>query len=217
MRGRATLLLVALAGCSTIETPGLGPVTRVCEGADCRDVATAALRAERPVEPAAPSLEEARAAHAGGVRLRARDPAAAARAFEVAAAAGIPEAQYNLGLMQLRGEGGPRHLFSGLQWLRAAAAGGHLPAQVAVGRIYMTGLDTMGQDLAEARSWLATAAGRGDARARRWLAELDRAEAQEREAAARLRERAGETAAILAAAVLAAALAPPPVVVYGYR
>jgi TPR repeat protein len=133
-----------------------------------------------------------------------RDPAEAARWFAVAAENGVPEAQYNLGLMHYRGEGVPRQLHEALRWMRQAAANGHVPAQRAVGQLYLTGLDTMGQDLQEARSWLASAASRGDRESQRLLAELDRAEAAERDHARRYRMLWSVTAAYWASAAYAA-------------
>jgi uncharacterized protein len=99
----------------------------------------------------------------------------------------VPEAQYNLGLMYYRGEGVPRQLHEALRWMRQAATGGHVPAQRAVGQLYLTGLDTMGQDLQEARTWLASAASKGDRESQRLLGELDRAQAADRDHARRLR------------------------------
>ncbi|MBD0272201.1 MAG: sel1 repeat family protein [Acetobacteraceae bacterium] len=80
------------------------------------------------------------------------DAAEAARWFTVAAENGVPEAQYNLGLMHYRGEGVPRQLHEALRWMRQAATNGHVPAQRAVGQLYLTDLDTMGQDSQEART-----------------------------------------------------------------
>lgn len=104
-----------------------------------------------------------------------RDAAEAARWFAVAAENGVPEAQYNLGLMHYRGEGVPRQLHEALRWMRQAATNGHVPAQRAVGQLYVTGLDTVGQDFQEARTWLASAASQGDRESQRLLTELDRA------------------------------------------
>jgi uncharacterized protein len=133
-----------------------------------------------------------------------RDPAEAARWFQVAAENGAPEAQYNLGLMHYRGEGVPRQLHDALRWMRQAAANGHVPAQRAVGQLYLTGLDTMGQDLREARTWLGAAASRGDRESQRLLAELDRAQAADREYARRLQLLSAQTAAYWASAAYAA-------------
>jgi hypothetical protein len=120
----------------------------------------------------------------GGV---GRDAAEAARWFAVAAENGAPEAQYNLGLMHYRGEGVPRQLHEALKWMRQAATNGHVPAQRAVGQLYLTGLDTMDQDFQEARTWLASAASQGDRESQRLLADLDRAQAADRDYVRRFR------------------------------
>ena len=124
-----------------------------------------------------------------------RDPAEAARWFTLAAENGSPEAQYNLGLMHYRGEGVPRQLHEALRWMRQAATNGHVPAQRAVGQLYLTGLDTMGQDLSEARTWLGIAASRGDRESQRLLPEVDRALQPVRDHALRMRLHAARTAA----------------------
>jgi TPR repeat protein len=133
-----------------------------------------------------------------------RDAAEAARWFTVAAENGVPQAQYNLGLMYYRGEGDPRQLYEALKWMRQAATGGHVPAQRAVGQLYLTGLDTMGQDLSEARTWLANAASRGDRESQRLLAELDRSQAADRDYQRRLQMLSATTAAYWASAAYAA-------------
>jgi TPR repeat protein len=166
---------------------------------------------------AAAQAGHARAAHNLGTAYLTgagvpRDAAEGARWLNIAAEGGVPEAQYNLGVMYMRGDGVPRELYRGLTWMRQAAQNGHPPAQKAVGRIYMTGLDTMGQDLTEAKTWLRPVAARGDRDAQRWLAEIDRAEREERDFQRALQLRAAETQALIAGAIFAAALQPPPVV-----
>ena len=143
-----------------------------------------------------------------------RDSAKAARWFTLAAEKGVAESQYNLGLMYFRGDGVSRRSYEALQWMRRSAQNGFLPAQKAVGRLYMTGLEEMGQDLAEARSWLSLAASRGDAEARRWLAQIERAEAADRAFQQRLALEAQQTATYWASVALAVALTPPVVVIY---
>jgi uncharacterized protein len=142
-----------------------------------------------------------------------RNASESARWMQRAAENGVPEAQYALGVMMLNGEGMPRDLFGGLQFLRAAADGGNRAAQKTLGRIYMTGLDTMGQDLTQARSFLTPVAASGDAQARRWLAEVERAEREERDFQRQLELQAEQTRGLIAAAVLTALLTPPPVVI----
>jgi TPR repeat protein len=121
----------------------------------------------------------------------------------------VPEAQYNLGLMHYRGEGVPRQLHEALRWMRQAAANGHLRRRRAVGQLHLTGLDTMGQDLSEARTWLAAAANRGDREPERLLRELDRAQAAERDHARRLQVLSSYTAAHWASAAYRRPLVAP--------
>ena len=142
-----------------------------------------------------------------------RDTFKAVPWLTAAANNGVPEAQYNLGLLLYQGDGVQRDLYEALQWFRRGAEGGYLPAQRTVGRIYMTGLDTMGQDLDEARTWLSAAAARGDEKSRRWLAELDASAHAQEEQSRQLQAQEAQTATFLAAALFAAALAPPTYVV----
>lgn len=87
-----------------------------------------------------------------------------------------PRAAYDLGLRHLRGDGVPLNSYQGLQWMREAAQGGVLPAQAALGRLYLTGLQEMGPDPAEAARWLDMAAARGDAESARLLPEARQAQ-----------------------------------------
>lgn len=73
---------------------------------------------------------------------------------------------YDLGLRLLRGDGVQRNSHEALQWLRKAGDNGHSQAQLALGRIYLMGLEEMGSDPAEAESWLMRAAASGSAEAR---------------------------------------------------
>ncbi len=63
--------------------------------------------------------------------------------------------------------------------MRSAAERGHLEAQKARGRFYLTGLEEMGPDPREAEKWLSITAGRGDAEARTLLAEASAARKSE--------------------------------------
>lgn len=137
--------LLATVACSS-EPP---QAVRICRGAGCamesRDVATF-----RPEEV----------------------PSTAADEVERDAAAGDVDAQYRLGLRQLHGEGGRQDGFAALRWLRQAAESGDVRAQLALGRIYLTGYDTVGQDLGESDRWLAAAAAQGDREAEQLQAEV---------------------------------------------
>ncbi|WP_165838701.1 tetratricopeptide repeat protein [Roseicella frigidaeris] len=127
----------------------------------------------------------AQAAHQLGVlaldgRGLPRDPAEAAGWFRRAAEGGVPESQYNLALMLFRGEGVARQPYEAIQWMRRAGDQGVVPAQLALGRLYMTGLEEQGQDMQEAQSWLSRAAAAGDAEARRLLPGVTQAAQAER-------------------------------------
>jgi hypothetical protein len=63
--------------------------------------------------------------------------------------------------------------------LEAKAEGGDRQAQAALGRLYFTGLQEMGQDLQEAEFWLTQAADKGDRESAALLAEVRRARADE--------------------------------------
>ncbi len=163
----------------------------------------------------------ARAAHNVGVTLAEgrgapRNMAEAAQWFTLAAENGVAESQYNLALMLFSGDGVAREPNAAVNWMRTAARNGYLPAQRAAGFLYSTGLEEMGPDLQEARTWLAAAAAQGDAESRRLLPQVERALAAER--AARLEfERAllfqrERTRALWGAVALHALLSPPPIV-----
>ncbi len=71
----------------------------------------------------------------GNRHLLASDAMKAIRCYQLAAAAGHAGAQYNLGLMYLKGEGVPRGALHGLEWLAIAADNGDMKAQVLLQRI----------------------------------------------------------------------------------
>lgn len=74
-----------------------------------------------------------------------------------------PEAAYDLALKYFRGDGVPQDSFKSVKWMRIAGEQGQLEAQKALGLLYLTGLEEMGADPAEAEKWLKIAASRGDA------------------------------------------------------
>lgn len=86
-----------------------------------------------------------------------------------------PRAAYDLGLRYFRGDGVPQNSYQAVQWMRSAGDRGHAQAQMALGRLYLTGLQEMGSDPAEAERWLSMAAGRGDKEASKLLAEASTA------------------------------------------
>ena len=90
-----------------------------------------------------------------------------------------PRAAYDLGLRYFRGDGVRQDSYQALTWMRDAAERGYLKAQVAVGKLYLMGLEEMGSDPAEAEKWLSMAAGRGDKEAKKLLGEASRAKKDE--------------------------------------
>lgn len=99
-------------------------------------------------------------------------------ALETAAKA-EPRAAYDLGLRYFRGDGVRQDSYQALVWMRAAAEGGHLAAQKALGAFYLAGLEEMGADPQEAAKWLAIAVSRGDEASRPLLVQAAAAKKSE--------------------------------------
>ncbi len=97
----------------------------------------------------------------------------------VALASTDPQAAYDLGLRHFRGDGVPQDSYQALKWMRDAASRGYLPAQTAVGRLYLSGLAEMGADPAEAEKWLLMASSKGDKEAGKLLVEAQKAKQSE--------------------------------------
>lgn len=85
-----------------------------------------------------------------------------------------PRAAYDLGLRLFRGDGVRQDSYRAIQWMREAAERGDLNAQIALGRLYLTGLEEMGPDFREAQKWLSLAASRGDKESKELLEEASR-------------------------------------------
>lgn len=90
-----------------------------------------------------------------------------------------PRAAFDLGLRFFRGDGIRRDAYQSMVWMKSAAERGHAPAQLALGRFYLSGLEEMGPDPAAAESWLSAAAGQGNAEAKKLLAEARKAKQDE--------------------------------------
>lgn len=111
------------------------------------------------------------------------DPAADQRALQLSEVArDDPRAAYDLGLRYFRGDGVRKDSYQAIQWMRSAGERGVVPAQLALGRFYLMGLEEMGSDPAEAASWLAMAASKGDKEARKLLPQAEAAVKDERNA-----------------------------------
>lgn len=88
-------------------------------------------------------------------------------------AANDPRAAFDLALRYFRGDGVGIDHYQSIQWMRKAAESGHLDAQKALGRLYLTGLGETGADYAEAQKWLSITASRGDKEAAKLLDEAN--------------------------------------------
>lgn len=90
-----------------------------------------------------------------------------------------PKAAYDLGLRLLRGDGVERNSYQAIEWMRKAGDHDHVPAQLALGRLYLMGFEEMGSDPAEAEAWLSRAAAKGDREAQRLLPQAQAAKKDE--------------------------------------
>ncbi len=86
-----------------------------------------------------------------------------------AIAAKDPLAAYDLALRFFRADGVRQDTYRSIKWMREAAERGVLHAQMALGRVYLTGLQEMGSDPGEAEKWLSITVNRGDVEARELL------------------------------------------------
>lgn len=160
----AMLLSLMLAGCAA---QGLSRDANPMNVEVCRQDAGCSMQA-RP-GAATPSAETGMSDAAAVQRIEALQ----AHATE------DPRAAFDLGLRFFRGDGVRRDTYQALSWMRMAAERGHVPAQLALGRFYLSGLEEMGSDPAEAESWLTAAARHGDAEAARLLGEARKARQDE--------------------------------------
>lgn len=147
----AALALAACAQTPPANAPDQPAMVRICDNTGC---------SERPRNSA--SFDATRDPHPEQTR-------------RIAALTELgnqdPRAAYDLGLRYFRGDGVPQNSYQALQWMRSAGERGHQPAQLALGRFYLMGLQEMGADPGEAERWLSMAAGRGDKEAAKLLAE----------------------------------------------
>lgn len=99
------------------------------------------------------------------------------------------EAAFDLAMRLFRGDAAiERNSYQALQWMRRAGDRGNERAQLALGQLYMSGLEEMGTDLREAERWLNLAAAQGSPEAAELLDEVRPALADQR-AADRYRQR----------------------------
>lgn len=86
-----------------------------------------------------------------------------------------PSAAYDLGLRYFRADGVRQDSYQAIKWMRDAAERGNLKAQMALGRLYLTGLEEMGADPGEAEKWLSITSSKGDKEAAGLLKEATKA------------------------------------------
>jgi TPR repeat protein len=109
---------------------------------------------------------------AAGLRaFQNKDYATARREWSEAADRGQAEAQYNLGMLYLKGLGVARNPEEAFRWFRLAGEQGQADAAFQVGLMREKGVG-VAQDFAQAQVWFTLAAEHGDSEAEVSLAEL---------------------------------------------
>ena len=156
---RSFLILLAVTCIGALAQTPLATV-RICDDSGCSD----RPRNSSTFDPNA------------GVDLQAQQRINALESI----AAKDPRAAYDLGLRFFRGDDVKQDSYSALRWMRDAAERGDTRAQLAVGKLYLMGLEEMGADPAEAEKWLSMAAGRGNKEARSLVGQAQAAKADDR-------------------------------------
>lgn len=82
--------------------------------------------------------------------------------YRVGAEQGSAAAQYDLGVINLQGQGVPKDYAAAAQWFSKAAKQGHVAAQYNLGAMYMLG-EGVSQDYGQAAQWFRKAAEQGNA------------------------------------------------------
>lgn len=129
--------------------------------------------AERLWQPAA-RAGDADAAYHLALLYERRTPGAVAVLiwYRRAARQGHSDAQHNLGLALMNGEGVPVDMAQALYWWRKAARQGNVDSQYNLGLVFALGQNGLRPDRARARYWWLQAARHGDAAAQYNLATL---------------------------------------------
>jgi len=146
-----SLFLLGLAACAK-DVPIKKDTLTICDSSGC---------AEHPKNYASFDPEK---------NLPDADPGGKIAALEELAK-NDPRAAYDLALRLYRGDGVKQDSYRSIKWMRDAAERGHLGAQKALGRLYLTGLGELGSDPGEAEKWLTICASRGDKEAAQLLKE----------------------------------------------
>ena len=122
---------------------------------------TAAPQAAQSPAPSEKALGASGFLERGVGALKANNYAEAAEWFKKAADQGLANAQFNLGVAYLFGNGVPRDYGQAAEWFRKAADQGYASAQYKLGRMYVNG-DGVARDYGQAASWYRKAADQGD-------------------------------------------------------
>ncbi len=102
---------------------------------------------------------------------RCADEVTTVRALRQAAEAGDADAQYNLGVLYVNGEGTPQDFDEAYRWYHLAAEQGHPMAQAVLGGMYFFGRGILKDDL-EAVRWYRRAAEQGNEVAQGFLGRM---------------------------------------------
>lgn len=97
----------------------------------------------------------------------------ALKAFGKSAKAGNTEAQYQIGIMFLEGQGITANPADAAYWFRKAAQNGHVPSQFEIGYCFMNGVGVQADDRMAAE-WFWRAAEQGDPDAALYVARMYR-------------------------------------------
>lgn len=158
-------LSALLGACATSPNEGIrSPATvRVCTpDGGCVDQPRSQITTEA-LAPDSPAEQQAAARIAALEEKAAQDPRAA----------------FDLALRFFRADGVKRDSYRAVSWMQKAAEQGQVDAQLALGRLYLSGFEEMGSDPAAAESWLSAAAGQGNQEAKKLLAEAQKAKQEE--------------------------------------
>ena len=91
------------------------------------------------------------------------DYATAAKEWRPLAQEGSPEAQFNLGLLYIDGQGVPQDYGEALNWFKRSADQDYVKAQLNLGALYSSGKGIK-RDYVQAYKWFNICAGKGDAK-----------------------------------------------------
>ncbi len=113
---------------------------------------TAWLTVIKPCKDLAKHRDAMAQTYLGRVYFQHQQPQQAAHWWQQAAAQGMAQAQYHLGLLYAKGQGVSQNVSQAAQWLQRAAHQGHSAAQYHLGLLYARGQGVK-QDNIEALAW----------------------------------------------------------------